>query len=123
MKKAVLITGIIWAIAMGVSMIIFGILSIIYVAAANSPEAIAQAAQAAKVTEEEAKAVAVAIALFMVVATIYCITGLVFSIVFAATRNKEFGKGKGIALGIIGAILGAELPGIFYIIDSAKTRQ
>ena len=61
MKKAVLITGIIWAIAMGVSMLIFGILSIIYVAAANSPEAIAQAAQAAKVTEEEAKALSVRI--------------------------------------------------------------
>jgi hypothetical protein len=53
---------------------------------------------------------------------IWLFVAAAYSFVLVGLRNKQTGKGAGIALGIVGIVLGAELPGIFTIIDAAKNR-
>ena len=115
MKKAILISGIIW----GVVSLLTGLICLISGVMANNPDVIAQMqAQDATITLEQIKAAASTLVTFGVI----CLIGGVFSFVLVGLRNSSIGKGAGIAIGIIGIVLEATLPGIFFIIDSAKTR-
>lgn len=118
MKKAILISGIIW----GVVCIILALIFIPIGAAATRPEVIQELINGG-MTPEKANAAAQATQYLMITAGIWLLVAAVFSFVLLGVRNRNFGKGAGIALGIIGIVFGAELPGIFFIIDSARSRQ
>ncbi|MBO5529699.1 MAG: hypothetical protein J6A47_10385, partial [Bacilli bacterium] len=81
------------------------------------------AQQYPQLTRQEIEAlVNVAVTIYGVVA-FYAIVAAIYSFVLVGLgRNTTMGKGGGIALGVVGIVLGATLPGIFFIIDSAKTR-
>ena len=125
MKKAILITGIIWTILCFLGMILFAVFGSIYMLAlqAANSDLIAQVAQQNKVSVEEARQVITVIAGVFIVAAVEMLLGFIFSIVLMAKRNSEMSKGAGIALGVVGAVLGSTLPGIFFIVDSAKSRH
>lgn len=118
MKKAILITGIIW----GILCVIGALIMLPLGAAATTPEFVQELMKAGQVTEAEAKAVALVTAEILFSIGAWLLVGGVFSFVLAGIRNKGFSKGAGIALGIIGIVVGAELPGIFMIVDSAVNR-
>lgn len=125
MKKGILVSGIIWAILCIIGALVCGILGAVYafaLQAANS-DIIAQAAQQSNVTIEEAKAIISVASTLMFVAACEMVAGFVFSIILMAKRNSAMSKGPGIALGVVGAVLGATLPGILFIVDSAKNRK
>ena len=119
MSKAVRITGIIWIILCAILTIVFGIISIVgYGAVDQAAQEIAKADSS--INLEQAKAAALLAVIYLDIVAGYFFLGLVFSIIFVALARKEIRKGAGIALGIIGFIFGAELPGIFFIVHSAK---
>ena len=121
MKKAILISGIFWAVVCGITALILFLVG----AVANSPEVIQEVVNQSQgtVTMEQAQAAAAAAQALMIGWAVYFLLGLVFAIVLIALRNNQrLSKGAGIALGIVGVVFGATLPGIFFIVDSAKTR-
>ena len=118
MKKAILITGIIW----GILCIIGALIMLPLGAVATTPEFVQELVKTGQVTEAEAKAVALATAGVLFGIGGWLLVGGIFSFVLAGIRNKGFSKGAGIALGIIGIVVGAELPAIFMIVDSAVNR-
>ena len=125
MKKAILISGIIWAVASIVLAIVFvsmGGLSLTAMGTQEGQKVINDFAAQNNVTVEAAKAALTVSATALVVAGIWLFVAAAYSFVLVGLRNKQTGKGAGIALGIVGIVLGAELPGIFTIIDAAKNR-
>ena len=54
---------------------------------------------------------------------LWLLSGVAFSIVDIVKRNSEMSKAKGIVLGVFSTVFGAVVPGILFIIDSAKTRK
>ena len=114
MKKGVLISGIITMIAYGITALVFLIVGIVGIAA----KGMADADPGAIPTEE-----AIAASIVFLVFAGFFILSVVFSGVLIGKRNSEMGKGAGIALGVVGIVFGAVVPGIFFIIDSATTRS
>ena len=122
MKKAVLITGVIWAVLTFLCALVFMILGLVFISAA--PE-VAQTLviEGEELTPEQILALVYGIAGVFVFFAVYFIIGGVFSIVLVVNRaNEKIKKGAGIALGIVAFVLGAELPGVFFVIDSAMHR-
>lgn len=125
MKKAILISGIIWAVISIVLAIVFvsmGGLSLSAMETAEGQQVIQDFATQNKVTVEAAKAALTVSATALVVAGIWLFVAAAYSFVLVGLRNKTTGKAGGIALGVVGIVLGAELPGILTLIDSAKNR-
>ena len=125
MKKAILISGIIWAVASIVLAIVFvsmGGLSLSVMETAEGQQAIQEYATQNKVTVEAAKAALIVGATALVVVGIWLFVAAAYSFVLVGLRNKATGKAGGIVLGVVGIVLGAELPGILTLIDSAKNR-
>ena len=121
MKKAILISGIFWAVFSGIAALILFLVG----AVVNSPEVIQETVNQSQgtITLEQAQVAAAAAQALMIGWAVYFLLGLVFAIVLIVLRNNlRIGKGAGIALGIVGVVLGATLPGIFFIVDSAKNR-
>ena len=114
MKKGVLISGIITIISYAIVAFVFLIVGIINIAtkgmADSDPGAI------------PAPELATVAALFLAIAG-YFLVSIIFSGIMIGKRNSSMGKGAGIALGVFGIIFGAIVPGIFFIADSAQTRQ
>jgi len=125
MKKAILISGIIWAVASIVLAIVFvsmGGLSLSVMETAEGQQVIQEYATQNKVTVEAAKAALIVGATALVVVGIWLFVAAAYSFVLVGLRNKATGKAGGIVLGVVGIVLGAELPGILTLIDSAKNR-
>ena len=125
MKKAILISGIIWDVASIVLAIVFvsmGGLSLSVMETAEGQQAIQEYATQNKVTVEAAKAALIVGATALVVVGIWLFVAAAYSFVLVGLRNKATGKAGGIVLGVVGIVLGAELPGILTLIDSAKNR-
>lgn len=125
MKKAILISGIIWAVVSIVLAIVFvsmGGLSLSAMETAEGQQVIQDFATQNKVTVEAAKAALTVSATALVVVGIWLFVAAAYSFVLVGLRNKATGKAGGIALGVVGIVLGAELPGILTLIDSAKNR-
>ena len=114
MKKGILISGIITIVFYGIMALIFGIGGAIQLAAKGMAEA-----DPGAIPAEE---LAIVATVFLVLAG-YFLVGLIFSAVLIGKRNSDMGKGAGIALGVFGIIVGAVVPGIFFIADSAQTHK
>ena len=109
MKKAILIGGIIWMIlclAGGIFEIVFGIGDLMKITGENI---------------ELDPNIALGVANILV--GVWLLAGAVFSLVDVLKRNSNMGKGAGIALGVVSLVFAAELPGVLFIIDSAKNRE
>ena len=117
MKKAIQITGIIWAIVCGISAIIFFAGGSLFAAAFAE-----LMKQQGGVPEEEIKIAAAAMLAVYMVLGVYMLVAAIYSIVLVAVKNKQMSKGAGIAMAVVGIVLGAELPGVFFLIDSIKNR-
>ena len=118
MKKAILISGIIWGVLAVITGIIFLAVSPVF----GSKEVIDEVIKNnPDITREAAEAAAAVLVTTFAVIGGELLAGGVFSFVLAGVRNKG-GKGAGIALGIVGIVLGAILPGIFTLIDAIKNR-
>ena len=121
MKKAIRISGIIWA----VFMVLFAVIFLIAALTSNGikEDMIAEIMKNPDVTREVAEQ-AFNIAIYMAYgAAVYLFVGAAYSIVLVSSAGSSVGKGLGIFLGVLGIVLGAELPGILFIVDSAKNRQ
>ena len=118
MKKAILGTGIGWGILCIILAIVFFVLG----ANATDPQVIQQAQQQPGVTPEQAQAAAQALQYLLIVSAIFMVLSAIYSFVLIALRNSSIGKGGGIALGVIGIVIGATLPSVFFLVDSAKNR-
>ena len=109
MKKAILIVGIIWAIlclVLGVFQIVYGIFDFTnktITGGSADPDPVRGAAN--------------------LIVGIWLLVGACLSCLTAIKRNSNMSKKQGITLGVFSIIFGAEVPGILFIIDSAKTRQ
>ena len=119
MRKAILAGGIVW----GILCIITAIVLFAIGANATNPEII-QAAQQQNpnVPAAEVEQAAKVLQYALIVAGGYLIIAAAFSFVLVGLRNKGFGKGAGIALGVIGVAVGATFPAVFFIVDSAVNR-
>ncbi len=51
------------------------------------------------------------------------IVGAILDAILLVKRNSDMKKAPGIVLDVFAAVFGATLPGIFFIADSAQTRQ
>ena len=114
MKKGILISGIITIVIYGIMAMVFGIVGAIQLAAKGMAEV-----DPGAIPAEELGIVA---AVFLVLAG-YFLLGLIFSAIMIGKRNSDMGKGTGITLGVFGIIVGAVVPGIFFLIDSAASRN
>ena len=114
MKKGVLISGIITIVAYSILTLVFSIVGIAQLVGNSMAEGDPGAIPADEVT-------AVATVFLAIAGT--CLLGLIFAAILMGKRNSNMGKGGGIALGIVGIVMGAVVPGIFFVIDSAKTRS
>ncbi len=117
MKKAILGTGIGW----GILLLISAIPLIIFAIVARSPEFV-QALVKEGISQQEAELAATAMGTGFMIAAIVCVIAAVYSFVLIGLRNAKMGKGAGIALGVVGIVIGATLPAIFFLVDSAMTR-
>ncbi len=122
MKNAIKVTGIIWGILCIITALICGIVGLVSLAGLSNPEIISEAASTAGTTVEQAKTALTVAAVGLLIPAVYLIVGAVFSFVLVGIREKELTKGAGIALGVIGAVFGAEAPGILFVVDSAINR-
>ena len=123
MKKGVLVSGIIWIIMSAIALLIFVIMAGVSYFGLSDSQVLADSARAAGTTVEAAKEALTLTATMFTCAAIEMVLTIVFSIVLIAKRNSNMGKGAGIALGIVSIVFGSVLPGIFFIVDSAKTRS
>ena len=109
MKKAILITGIIWivlALAVSIFEIVYG----------------ANLFNTVKTGDVEWEA-NVALGVANIIVGCWFAIAIVFAIILILKRNSNMGKGAGIALGVIAAVLGAVAPGVLFVIDSAMNRE
>ena len=113
MRKGVLISGIITIVVYGIMAMVFGIVGLVNLVANDMAQA-----DPGAIKPEELAALAT---VFLVIAGT-CLLGLIFAAIMVGKRNSSMGKGGGITLGVFGIIMGAVVPGIFFIIDSAKNR-
>ena len=118
MKKAILISGIIWGILLALTAIILFAVG----ANATNPEVVQEIANMQHITVAEAEKLAKDAQLVLIVSGAVLSVATVFSFVLVGLRNSTMHKGLGITFGIIGIVIGAQLPGIFFIIDSARNR-
>lgn len=119
MKKAILGVGIAWAIVCLITAAILIPIGIL----ATDPQVIDQAVAQGGVTRAQAEEAAKILQLFCLIVGDWLVVAAAFSFVLVGIRNKGFGKGAGIALGVVGIVLGSEAPGILFIVDSAKNRN
>ena len=116
MKKGILIGGICWTVICVMCAAMFFVFAFVLV------PFLAQAiANEGAPKEQVAFFGAYMLSVFVMVGIILLIAA-VYSIVLVCLREKKLSKGAGIALGAVGIALGAELPGIFFLIDSIKNR-
>ena len=123
MKKAINITGILWTLALIGGMFACIGLGAFCFMALESAKDLAEIAKSAQITLEEAKNVVPMLGGMLICAGVLYLVGAVLCIVMTAKRNSNMSKGAGIALGVFGILTGGTLPGLLFIIDSAKTRQ
>lgn len=114
MKKGVLISGIITIVAYAITALVFFIVGMVYVATKGMVDG-----DPGAIPAEELMVVAY---VFLSIAG-YFVLSIVFSGIMIGTRNSDMGKGPGIVLGIFGILVGAVVPGIFFVADSAITRK
>ena len=120
MKKAILGTGIGWAILCGVTAIICFALA----PHATDPTVIDAAMQSGtQATRAQLEQAAQYLQIALYISGAWTVVGMIFSIVLIALRNSSMGKGGGITLGVFGIICGATLPAVFFLVDSAVTRK
>ena len=110
MKKAILITGIIWLV-----LCVAGAVIELFV---GIGDLMGMDVGWAKVDPNQALGAA-----NIVLGSLLAI-GAILDVVLLAKRNSEnLKKGPGIALGVIAAVFGATLPGIFFAVDSGINRK
>lgn len=114
MKKGILISGIITIVVYSIMALIFGIVGGVQLATKGMAEA-----DPGAIPAEELGIVAT---VFLVLAG-YFLIGLIFSAIMIGKRNSDMSKGAGITLGVFGIIVGALVPSIFFLVDSASTRS
>lgn len=120
MQKALKITGIIFGILLAISTLITLIVGCTALAAADQV-AREMMKTDTTLTYETAKAAASASGIVCVVISVYTLLGTIFSFVLAAKGKDETPKkGSLIALGVLGILTGAEVPGVIAIVHAAK---
>ena len=119
MSKAVRIASIIWIVLCAILAIVFDAVGSFMLA---NVDQIAQemVKTDAAIKLADAQAATAYVGIVMVIWGAYFVAGIVFSIIYIVLANKKIRKGAGIALGIVGAVLGAELPGILFVVHAAK---
>ena len=118
MKKAILISGIIW----GISCVLAAIVCFAFAGVAAMPEFLAEFKKAnPSISEADAKATVEALTIVLAVSGSYSVIAAVLSFVLAGTRNSK-SRGLGLGLGISSIVLGATLPAIFTLIDVGQNR-
>ena len=129
MKTTIKITGIIWTIVCFLAALILILVGAVILGGAEAAaqamidELIAQGATDIPTLEELVMFVQLTGVVLLVVGG-YLVAGGVLSIVLTAqAKNEKLGKGAGIALGIVSFVFGAELPAVFFVIDSAISRK
>lgn len=113
MKKGILIAGIITIASYAIVALVFLIVGIVQLAAKGMAEA-----DPGAIPAEELAVVAI---VFLSLAG-YFLLSIILSAIMIAKRNSSMGKGAGIALGVVGILVGAVIPGILFLADSAATR-
>ena len=109
MKKAILIVGIIWAILcliLGIFQIVYGVFDFTdrtITGGSADPDPIRGTAN--------------------LIVGIWLLIGACLSCLTVFKRESNMSKKQGITLGVFCIIFGAEVPGILFIVDSAKNRQ
>ena len=114
MKKGIVISGIITIVGYSITALVLAIIGIVDIVSANI-DAIEEGAM------ELPELLIAGIVLVSIAG--YFLLGMIMSIVLIAKRNSNMGKGAGIALGVIGIALSAVVPGILFLVDSAKNRN
>ena len=114
MKKGVLISGIITIVTYAIVALVFFIVGMVYI----NTKGMVDPDPGAIPAEE----LAVVATVFLCIAG-YLLLGIIFSGIMIGTRYSKMGKGGGIVLGILGILFGAVVPGIFFLADSASTRN
>lgn len=109
MKKAILITGIIWAVLC----LAGAIVEITYGIGQLTPLQSASVEWKADVALGTAN---ICIGCDLAIAA-------ALSLVLVFTRNSKMSKTAGLILGIVAAVLGSLVPGILFAVDSVQTRQ
>ncbi len=112
MKKAILITGIIWA----VSCLLAAIFEILFAITCFTGY---QDAAVPEITIDPNPLLGVA----NFVAAAFLLAGAILAIVLIVKRNSEMKKVPGIVLGVIAAVFGATVPGVLFAIDSGMERK
>ena len=122
MKKAIRISGIIWGVFVALGALVVLILA--GGSGAVKDEVINQTmSNTAGLTREQAELAFDILITVLFVAGGFMVVGAVFSFVLVGLAGSGMGKGAGIFVGILGIVLAAELPGILFIVDSAKNRS
>ena len=122
MKKAIRISGIIWGVFVALGALVVLILA--GGSGAVKDEVINQTmSNTAGLTREQAELAFDILITVLFVAGGLMVAGAVFSFVLVGLAGSSMGKGAGIFVGILGIVLAAELPGILFIVDSAKNRS
>lgn len=114
MKKGVLISAIITIVAYAIGIVVFASMAALLLWAIKEDPS--------KFTPKEVETAKYVAAVYFALTGVM-VTGIVFSSVLLAKNRSPMSKGTGIALGIVSIVFGAEVPGIFFIIDSAMHRE
>lgn len=129
MKTTIKITGIIWTIVCFLAALILLLVGAVVLGGAEAAaqtmidELVEQGATEIPTLQELMVGIQL-VAVVLLVLGGYLVVGGIFSIVLTANaHNEKLGKGAGIALGIVSFVFGAELPAVFFVIDSAITRK
>ncbi|MBE6126710.1 MAG: hypothetical protein E7182_01850 [Erysipelotrichaceae bacterium] len=109
MKKAILITGIIWLVLCvggAIAELVVGFGDLVKV-------------QSGSVTIDPNPSLAAA----NIALGFSLIVGAILDVILLVKRNSDMKKAPGIVLGVFAAVFGATLPGIFFAIDSGMNRS
>ena len=108
MKKAILVTGIIWAVLCLVGAIMEIIVAIPYFTGIKGDNV--------QINPD------VALGVGNLILAAWLIAGTVLAFVLIAKRNSAMKKVPGILLGVFAAVFGATVPGVLFAIDSGINR-
>ena len=124
MQKGVRLSSIIFIPLLVIAMLVTLIVSIVFFVASAAPDEVFIEAGASTAEEiAAARGLAAGTAGSALVWVFILIAGLVIDIILLAKSKAPYGRATMIVLGVFGIIFGAVVPGIFFIADSAQTRQ
>lgn len=122
MKTATKIVGIVWAVCLGITALIFLILAVTAFGSVNNDEMIASVMQSAYaegnyISVDDAKNALAAVGVIFLVAAIWAVVGIVFAIMITVIASKNpVSKTKAIVFGVLGIVFSGVAPGVLSIV-------